>query len=162
MPSLGKGCPQPRHGRQTAQASRSARFRAALSERFCAAVLELAIIVATCPVRRPYIKFPAPVVAGAALLNMPRHDFAVHHGWRHVLLAWLNTIRRGEADQADDEQDQRAKKHPRPRPLCPIRSIIAIDAVSHAPGSVREGFATLVETQAIVETRMALYQQTSE
>ena len=71
----------------------------------------------------------------AALLEMPRHDLTVHHGWRHVRLAWLNTIRRGEADQADDEQDQRANNHPQPWPLSPIRSIIAVDAVSHAPSS---------------------------
>ncbi len=106
MPSLGKRHPQPRHGRQTAHASRSARFRAALSERRAparlrAAVLELAVIVAFCQVRSFCIQRQTLAVAGAPLLKMPRHDLAVHHGWRHVLLAWLTTIRCGKPDQAD-------------------------------------------------------------
>ncbi len=64
-PSLGKSHPQPRHARQTAQASRSARFRAAASERrrparARAAVLELVIIVTSNPVRNCFLGSPAP------------------------------------------------------------------------------------------------------
>ncbi len=60
MPSLRKGSPQPRQARQTLNASRSARFRAAVSERYRAArlrtaVLELAVIVTFTPVRSLYI-----------------------------------------------------------------------------------------------------------
>ncbi len=66
-PSLGKRSPQSRQDRKTVQASRSARFRAAISERhrlarFRAAVLELAVIVTSGLLRSPYIYSPTPAV----------------------------------------------------------------------------------------------------
>ncbi len=76
MPSLAKCRPQPRHGRQIEQASRSARFRAALSERRAparlrAAVLELAAIVAFCQVRSSCIQRQTPAVAAPRYSKCP-------------------------------------------------------------------------------------------
>ena len=45
---------------------------------------------------QPLHLFPDSGGHGSRLLKMPRHDLAVHHGWKHVFLAWLNNILRGK------------------------------------------------------------------